>query len=229
MRIHREFLLTMIMAMVFLLLALPAGLSAQEPPADDPPPPVDGAPPPVVEVDPIVTPERLGELREEGRSWGEIKHGVALAEKLSADSETPLGGNEALERVLQMRDEGMGWGNISKELGYKHGEVVRGKSAKEIKNRMKVDPDVGVPEVEIVESVRPVNLNKPEKTPKSEKAPKPEKIQKPVKPEKPEKPPKPEKIQKPEKPPKPEKIQKPEKPEKPPKPEKPEKPERVSK
>ncbi len=207
MTVHRGFSLAMTISLAFLLLALPAGMSAEEPPIVEPPivePPI---------VDPIVTPERLDELREEGMSWGEIKHGVALAEKLSADSETPLAGNEALNQVLQMREEGMGWGNIAKELGYKLGPVVSGKSAKEIKNRMKVDPDIEVPEVEMMDkSIRPANMNK------LEKAPKPEKVQKPEKPEKPPKPEriqKPEKIEKPEKPPKPEKVQKPEKPEKP--------------
>jgi hypothetical protein len=218
--IHRGFFLTMVMALALIFLALPAGLSAQEPPGGE----VD---PPVPVVDPIVTPERLDELRGEGMSWGEIKHGVALAEKLSADSQTPLSGNEALNQVLRMREEGMGWGNISKELGYKLGPAVSGKSAKAIKDRMKVDPDIEVPDVEAVEKSL-----QPEKVNKLEKAPKPEKAQKPEKPPKPEKIQKPEKPEKPPKPEKPEKVEKPEKPEKPPKPEKPakpEKPERVSK
>ena len=177
-----------------------------------------------------LTQDQVDQMRTDGAGWGNIRIAASLAEQMaanSADSDTPLGFDEALASVLAARADGMGFGEIANENDLKIGQLMR--------NRNQVrEPALG-DGLEAEEGVQAGDTVRTRGRKRGVfarfagflgfgRAKRPDKAERPVrsygsargeKPEKPEKPSKPEKMERPERPERPEKPAKPEKPERP--------------
>jgi hypothetical protein len=72
----------------------------------------------------LVPESRIEQLRHRPMGWGEIFNALAIAQRVSRDSTTPLSTDEALTRVLELRSQNLGWGKIALHFGFKLGPVV---------------------------------------------------------------------------------------------------------
>ncbi len=110
-----------------------------------------------------VNEERITQMRSDGMGFGEMNIALAISERIAADSaetETPVTIDSALDGVLAERADGKGWGEIAQDHGFNVGDVVR--------DAGKERPERGA---------RPQRLEKPDR---------PDKPQKPDKPDRPD-------------------------------------------
>lgn len=177
-----------------------------------------------------LTQAQVDQMRSDGAGWGNIRIAALLAEQMAAktaDSDTPLTFDEALEAVLAARAEGKGFGEIAKENELKIGKLLQNRNQGEEpapEDGLEAEQGVQIGKANQTQGKKRglfariagiFGVGKSERADKTEHSPKlaasakekPHKVQKAERPERPGRPERPSKLERPAK------LEKPEKPE----------------